>query len=62
MERNNGMITKSTMRPGQKGTRKFVEKNGERLVCVRHKYDPTTNHRCTTVELMEDRATPVKRP
>ena len=60
MTRNSEMITRATMRPGQKGTKKFVEKYGERLVCVRYKYHPTTNYRCTTVELMEDEAIPVK--
>jgi len=33
------METRATLRPGQKGTRKLLERYGERLVCVRYLYD-----------------------
>jgi hypothetical protein len=48
------LITQTTLRPGQKGTKKLVGKYGDRLICVRHRYDPATGRRCTTVELIEE--------
>ena len=33
------METRFTLRPGQAGTRKLVERYGDRLVCVRYVYD-----------------------
>ena len=47
------MITKATMKPGQNGTKRFVEKYGDQLVCVRYKYDSEMGKRYTTVELVE---------
>lgn len=35
------METRLTLRPGQPGTRKLVYKYGERLVCVRIRYEET---------------------
>ena len=46
------METRTTLRPGQKGTRKLVEPFGERLVCVRYLYDAVAGRRYTTVELV----------
>jgi hypothetical protein len=40
------------LRPGQKGTKKLVERFGDRLVCVRYRYDPEKRRRVTTVELV----------
>ncbi len=48
------LITQTTLRPGQKGTKKFADKYGDRLICVRHRYDPETGQRYTTVELIEE--------
>ena len=48
------MITKATLKPGQNGTKRFVDKYGDRLVCVRYKYDTDTRKRYTTVELIEE--------
>jgi len=48
------MITKATMKPGQNGTKRLVEKYGGRLVSVRYKYDADTRKRYTTVELIEE--------
>jgi hypothetical protein len=48
------MITQTTLRPGQKGTKGLAKKYGDRLVCVRYKYDENTQRRYTTVELIED--------
>jgi hypothetical protein len=48
------MITKATLKPAQKGTKHLEEKYGERLVCVRYKYDEKARKRFTTVELIEE--------
>ncbi len=48
------MKTRVSLRPGDKGTRQLVQKYGERLVCVRYRYDPKTRIRYKTVELIED--------
>ena len=47
------MIAKATLRPGQKGTKRLLEKYGDRLVCVRYRYDSLNGKRYTTVELLE---------
>jgi hypothetical protein len=47
------MVTQTTLRPGQKGTKGLAKKYGDRLVCVRYKYDQHTGRRYTTVELIE---------
>ena len=46
------METRATLRPGQKGTRKLVERYGERLVCVRYVYDAKLCRQYKTVELI----------
>jgi len=46
------METRLTRRPGQAGTRKFVERYGDRLVCVRYLYDREKGCRHKTVELI----------
>lgn len=46
------METRLTLRPGQNGTRKHVQRFGKRLVCVRYRYDEETSRRYTTVELI----------
>ncbi|HTQ76933.1 MAG TPA: hypothetical protein VMI15_02820 [Burkholderiales bacterium] len=46
------METRATLRPGQKGTWKLVERFGERLVCVRYLYDAGSGRRFKTVELI----------
>jgi len=38
--------------PGQPGTKKWLEKYGDKLVCVRYRYDPEGKLRCKTVELV----------
>lgn len=48
------MEVKATMKPGQNGTRKLIEKYGDRLVCVRYRYDRQYGKRYTTVELIEE--------
>lgn len=45
-----------TLRPGQRGTRRFIERYGDELVCVRYRYDDARQQRITTVELIVDKA------
>lgn len=46
------METRLTLKPGQKGTRKLHKKYGDRLVCVRYRYDARRKQRYKTVELI----------
>jgi hypothetical protein len=48
------MSTKATLKPGQNGTKRLIEKYGNRLVCVRYRYDEAARKRYTTVELIEE--------
>jgi len=48
------MITRRTLYPGQPGTKKWVKKYGENLLCIRYKYDPENNKKMITVELAEE--------
>ncbi len=56
------IVTQTTLRPGQKGTKGLTNKYGDRLVCVRYKYDQSTGRRYTTVELIEEETTPQSVP
>ncbi len=40
------------LKPGQKGTRRLVEKYGESLLCVRYRYDEKRGVRLKTVEII----------
>ena len=44
--------TRLTLRPGQRGTRKLLTRYGDRLVCVRYRYDERRKKRYETVELI----------
>jgi len=46
------METRLTLRPGQSGTKKLLERYGERLVRVRYLYDRQAGRRLKTVELI----------
>jgi hypothetical protein len=46
------METRLTLRPGQPGTRKLVQRFGERLLRVRYLYDAGSGRRLMTVELV----------
>ena len=48
------MRTRLTLAPGQNGTKKLARRFGERLVCVRYRYDEATKRRFKTVELVVD--------
>jgi hypothetical protein len=46
------MTTRLKLKPGQRGTKKFVEMYGDALVCVRYRYDEGTCTRVKTVEIV----------
>lgn len=50
------MKTRLTLKPGQHGTKALTKKYGDALVCVRFRYDPETNERIKTVELVVERS------
>jgi hypothetical protein len=50
------MRTRLTVRPGHPGARKLTEIYGERLVCVRYRYDAVRRCRVKTVELIVEEA------
>jgi hypothetical protein len=50
------MRVAAVYRLGQKGTRKLVAQYGERLVCVRYRYDPVRCKRYKTIELIVESA------
>jgi hypothetical protein len=45
---------RQTILPGRNGTKKLLEKYGEKLVNVRYRYDLENKRRITTVELIEN--------
>ncbi|NWG20515.1 MAG: hypothetical protein HXY39_09315 [Chloroflexi bacterium] len=46
------MRTRLVRRPGQPGTQAFVEQYGDRLVCIRYRYDADKKKRYKTIELI----------
>jgi hypothetical protein len=46
------MEIRLTLRPGMAGTKKLLARYGERLVCVRYRYDKETGRRVKTAELI----------
>ena len=46
------MKTQTHLNPGQKGTKRLVEKYGGALICVRYRYDEKRGVRMKTVELV----------
>lgn len=46
--------TRLTLVPGANGTKKLMERYGDRLVCVRYRYDSERKKRVKTVELIEE--------
>lgn len=45
-------IARKKLQPGQAGTRKLWAEYGEKLVCVRYRYDAANKRRIKTVELV----------
>jgi hypothetical protein len=48
------MRTRLKLNPGERGTKKLQAKYGDRLVCVRYRYDEQQQKRYKTVELIEE--------
>ena len=49
------MKTRLVLKPGDKGTKKVVREFGERLICVRYRYDEEGRRRLKTAEvILED--------
>ncbi len=46
------MLVKTVRRPGQKGTENLVKQYGDKLVCVRYRYDVLRCKRYKTVEII----------
>ena len=46
------MEIRTVRKPGDKGTQALMQKYGERLVCIRYRYDPARKKRYKTVELI----------
>ena len=46
------MYIKTTRKPGQKGTEQLVRQYGNRLICVRYRYDPLAGKRYKTAEII----------
>ncbi|MDQ2996179.1 MAG: hypothetical protein M3R61_03870 [Chloroflexota bacterium] len=46
------MRARVKLRPGQRGTKQWLAKYGDRLVCVRYRYDAQQQKRYTTVEVI----------
>jgi hypothetical protein len=46
------MEVRKTLIPGENGTKRYVSQYGERLICVRYRYDPAKQKRYTTLELI----------
>lgn len=49
------MKTRLILKPGQRGTKRLVDKYGESLVCIRYRYDAENRQRLKTVELILER-------
>ena len=58
------MPIRSTVYPGQRGAKKLLTQYGDRLVCVRYRYDEQRQKRLKTVELIveEEPWTPLEAP
>jgi hypothetical protein len=48
--------TGKKLKPGQPGTKKLMHEYGDKLVCVRYRYDFQNRKRLTTVELIVEEA------
>jgi hypothetical protein len=46
------MRTRLTLRPHQRGAKRLLAQYGDRLVCVRHRYDTEQKKRWKTIELI----------
>ena len=55
-------VVRKTMRPGERGTGRFVRDWGDRLVCVRYRFDAKGRIRYTTVEIVTSELRPWSPP
>lgn len=46
------MKTRARLKPGQNGTKKFVEQYGDALVCIRYRYDAEKRKQYKTIEII----------
>ncbi|MBI5039760.1 MAG: hypothetical protein HZB57_00650 [Gammaproteobacteria bacterium] len=46
------MLVKTIRKPGEPGTHNLLKRFGERLVCVRYRYDPIQRKRYKTAEII----------
>ncbi len=46
------MRTRLKLKPGQRGTKKLQAMYGDRLVCVRYRYDLESGRRFKTIEII----------
>lgn len=46
------MRTRLNLKPGQRGTKQLLAQYGDRLICVRYRYDAQRKKRLKTVELL----------
>ena len=56
MKEEGNMRTRLTLHPNQDGAKQLRERYGERLVCVRYRYDEATKERWKTVELIIEKS------
>jgi hypothetical protein len=56
------MKVKRKLIPGQPGTKRWKNKFGDDLVCVRYRYDELLQKKATTVEIIVERGNLEKRP
>jgi len=56
------MRTRLTLPPDQDGAKQLREQYGDRLVCVRYRYDETNKERWKTVELIIEKSAWVPPP
>ena len=56
------MPAQKKLKPGQPGTKKLVEEDGSRLLCVRYRCDPETQAIVKTIELVVEESDYSPRP
>ena len=49
-----GPLTRKKLKPGQNGTKKLFSIYGDRLLCVRYRYDASRHVRLKTIEIIVD--------
>lgn len=54
MIKTSDLITEKTLTPGSPGTKKWMKKYGDHLLCIRYKYDKIRKRKIKTVELIVD--------